>query len=299
MASIITYQQCPCCGSNNIKPQLVAKDYTVSNQSFDIWHCHNCTLRFTQNVPDETSIGAYYQSTNYVSHSDTQEGLINKLYHKVRKKTLIQKSELIFDACKVANGVLLDVGSGTGAFAQTMIEAGWKVTGLEPDDTARTVALNKFGLQLDDPKTLFDLTENTFDAITMWHVLEHVHNLHGYLEQYQKILKPEGKLVIAVPNYTSNDATSYQEYWAAYDVPRHLYHFSPESMTKLAALKGFKIEAYNPMWYDSFYVSMLSEQYKNGKGNLPKAVINGLLSNLKASKDNKLCSSVIYVMAKV
>ncbi len=299
MASIITYQQCPCCGSNNIKPQLVAKDYTVSNQSFDIWHCHNCTLRFTQNVPDEESIGGYYQSTNYVSHSDTQEGLINKLYHKVRKKTLIQKSELIIDACKTANGVLLDVGSGTGAFAQTMIEAGWKVTGLEPDDTARTVALNKFGLQLDDPKTLFDLTENTFDAITMWHVLEHVHNLHGYLEQYQKILKPEGKLVIAVPNYTSSDATSYQEYWAAYDVPRHLYHFSPESMTKLAALKGFKIEAYNPMWYDSFYVSMLSEQYKNGKGNLPKAVINGLLSNLKASKDNKLCSSVIYVMAKV
>ena len=299
MASIITYQQCPCCGSNNIKPLLVAKDYTVSNQSFDIWHCHNCTLRFTQNVPDEESIGGYYQSTNYVSHSDTQEGLINKLYHKVRKKTLIQKSELIIDACKTANGVLLDVGSGTGAFAQTMIEAGWKVTGLEPDDTARTVALNKFGLQLDDPKTLFDLTENTFDAITMWHVLEHVHNLHGYLEQYQKILKPEGKLVIAVPNYTSSDATSYQEYWAAYDVPRHLYHFSPESMTKLAALKGFKIEAYNPMWYDSFYVSMLSEQYKNGKGNLPKAVINGLLSNLKASKDNKLCSSVIYVMAKV
>jgi len=299
MASIITYQQCPCCGSNNIKPQLVAKDYTVSNQSFDIWHCNNCTLRFTQNVPDEESIGTYYQSTNYVSHSDTQEGLINKLYHKVRKKTLIQKSELIIDACKTANGVLLDVGSGTGAFAQTMIEAGWKVTCLEPDDTARTVALNKFGLQLDDPKTLFDLTENTFDAITMWHVLEHVHNLHGYLDQYKKILKPEGKLIIAVPNYTSSDATSYQEYWAAYDVPRHLYHFSPESMTKLAALKGFKIEAYNPMWYDSFYVSMLSEQYKNGKGNLPKAVINGLLSNLKASKDNKLCSSVIYVMAKV
>ena len=141
MASTITYQQCPCCGSNNIKPQLVAKDYTVSNQSFDIWHCHNCTLRFTQNVPDEESIGAFYQSTDYVSHSDTQEGLINKLYHKVRKKTLIQKSELIIDACKTTNGELLDVGSGTGAFAQTMIEAGWKVTGLEPDDTARTVAL--------------------------------------------------------------------------------------------------------------------------------------------------------------
>ena len=121
MASTITYQQCPCCGSKNIKPQLVAKDYTVSQESFDIWHCHNCTVRFTQNVPDEASIGAYYQSTNYVSHSDTHEGLINNLYHRVRNKTLLQKSELIIDACKTANGVLLDVGSGTGAFAQTMI----------------------------------------------------------------------------------------------------------------------------------------------------------------------------------
>jgi len=298
MASTITYKQCPCCGSNNIKPQLVAKDYTVSNQSFDIWHCHNCTVRFTQNVPDEDSIGSFYQSTNYVSHSDTHEGLINNLYHRVRKRTLLQKSELIIDACKTANGVLLDVGSGTGAFAQTMIEAGWKVTGLEPDETARTVAINKYGLQLDDPKILFDLPQNTFDAITMWHVLEHVHNLHGYLDQYQKILKPEGKLIIAVPNYTSSDATAYNEYWAAYDVPRHLYHFSPESMTKLADLKGFKIETYEPMWYDSLYVSMLSEKYKNGKGNLPMAVINGLISNLKASKNYKLCSSVIYVMSK-
>ena len=299
MASIITYQQCPCCGSTNIVQQLKAKDYTVSNKLFDIWHCNDCTLRFTQDVPDASSIGPYYQSTSYVSHSDTQEGLINKLYHRVRKTTLQNKKELIIDATKIPGGTLLDVGAGTGAFANTMQEAGWKVTGLEPDATARQVAINKFGLQMDDPERLFSLPAESLDVITMWHVLEHVHNLHGYLEQYHSILKSTGKLVIAVPNYTSTDASHYGELWAAYDVPRHLYHFSPASMERLAKLKGFKIEAYKPMWYDSFYVSMLSEQYKNGKGNLIKAFWNGLLSNLKASGNNKLCSSVIYVLAKV
>ena len=141
-----------------------------------------------------------------------------------------------------------------------MQEAGWKVTGLEPDATARQVAINKFGLQMDDPETLFSLPPDSLDVITMWHVLEHVHNLQGYLEKYYSILKSTGKLIIAVPNYTSHDATHYAEHWAAYDVPRHLYHFSPVSLERLAKLKGFKIEAYKPMWYDSFYVSMLSEQ---------------------------------------
>ena len=298
MASIITYQQCPCCNSSQIAPQLKAKDYTVSNAYFEIWECSNCTLRFTQNVPDEAGIGAFYQSTSYVSHSDTQEGFINKLYHRVRNITLGQKKDLIVDATKLSNGNLLDVGAGTGAFANTMQEAGWKVTGLEPDATARKVAIDKFGLFLNDPEELFSLQPNTLDVITMWHVLEHVHNLHDYLEKYFSILKENGKLIIAVPNYTSTDAAIYGEYWAAYDVPRHLYHFSPASMKQLAALKGFKIEAYNPMWFDSFYVSMLSEQYKTGKSNLIKAVWNGLMSNLKASGNNKLCSSVIYVMSK-
>jgi len=298
MSSLINYQHCPACGSQTISKKLSAVDYTVSKSSFDIWECTSCTLRFTQNIPTEDGIGAYYQSADYVSHSDTQEGIINKLYHAIRYITLQQKKKLIVKSTGLSKGNLLDLGAGTGAFANTMKEAGWVVTGLEPDETARKVAQNKLALTLDSPDKLFTLAASSFDVITMWHVLEHVHNLHGYLEQYFNILKPNGKLIIAVPNYTSRDAENYKEYWAAYDVPRHLYHFSPESMRQLAIAKGFKIEKHHPMWFDSFYVSMLSEKYKTGNQNLIDAAFNGLFSNLRALGNNSLCSSVIYTLSK-
>ncbi len=195
-------------------------------------------------------------------------------------------------------GNLLDVGAGTGAFANTMQQAGWKVTALEPDDIARENASNKYGLQLQSPENLFTLEASQFDAITMWHVLEHVHDLHAYLTQFEVILKPGGRLIIAVPNYTSYDAKAYKAFWAAYDVPRHLYHFSPKSMELLGNRKGFTLIDTKPMWFDSFYVSMLSEQYKNGSGNLIGALWNGMISNLKALGDKKKCSSVIYIFSK-
>jgi len=295
---LINYTQCPSCQSAQISKCLQAKDYTVSNETFEIWHCNQCTLRFTQDIPDAGSIGPYYQSTAYVSHSDTQEGLINKLYHIIRNRTLQTKKKLIVAASGLQKGVLLDVGAGTGAFSNTMQQAGWTVTGLEPDDTARKVAANKYQLTLQSPENLFKQSKESFDVITMWHVLEHVHDLQQYIETFHQILKADGTLIIAVPNYTSYDAKVYNEYWAAYDVPRHLYHFSPKSMEQLMAAKGFAVKAFKPMWFDSFYVSMLSEQYKSGKGNLLKAVWNGFLSNLKTIGNSKNCSSVIYVIKK-
>ncbi len=297
MDSIIHYQACPCCGSTNISTVLSAKDYTVSNETFTILECANCTLRFTQDVEDEQHIGKYYQSENYISHSDTKKGIINQLYHYVRGITLKNKFKIVCSNTKKTSGALLDIGAGTGAFANFMQHAKWTVTGLEPDDTARSVAYNKFKLELQPPSTLFNIPENQFDAITMWHVLEHVHNLNGYFEAFSKILKKNGKLFIAVPNYTSHDAANYQEHWAAYDVPRHLYHFSPKSIDLLAKKFGFSVTAIQPMWYDSFYISMISEQYKNGKGNLLKACIVGFISNLKTMIDSKKCSSIIYVMS--
>lgn len=296
--NLINYTSCPCCGSTAISPVLAVKDHTVSHSFFEVWHCDGCANRFTQLVPDSTAIGPYYQSSAYVSHSDTDKGLINRLYHRVRNYTLRAKRKLIREVTGKQQGSLLDVGAGTGAFANAMQQAGWAVTGLEPDETARKNALQKYGLQLESPEVLYRLPDARYDVITMWHVLEHVHDLHGYLEKIAALLKPEGKLVIAVPNYTSYDATVYQQYWAAYDVPRHLYHFSPAGMEQLAKTKGLSLEAVRPMWFDSFYVSMLSERYKNGRGNLVSALWNGLVSNIKAMGNKKKCSSVIYLFSR-
>ena len=295
---MIHYSGCPICSSNNIQEQLWAKDHTVSQKKFSIWQCNACTARFTQDVPEQDAIGAYYASENYISHSDTKKGIINSLYHLVRKRTLGSKRRLVINEAGMTKGTILDIGCGTGAFLNTMKEASWNITGLEPDDIARTKATELYAIHLQQSGKLFELAPASFNAITMWHVLEHVHELHAYIKQIAALLAPKGKLFIAVPNYTSKDATVYKEHWAAYDVPRHLYHFSPQSMETLLGQHGLKLTVVKPMWFDSFYVSMLSEQYKNGKGNIVKAIFNGFISNLAAWGNTRKCSSLIYVINK-
>jgi 2-polyprenyl-3-methyl-5-hydroxy-6-metoxy-1,4-benzoquinol methylase len=292
---MIFYDACPCCGQKNITSALSAEDYTVSHERFEIRECKDCTIRFTQNIPGVNEIGLYYQSENYISHSDTNEGIINKLYHKVRNHTLIQKRNVVEKITAKPTGNVLDVGCGTGAFLHTMQRSGWEITGLEPDATARKKAKELYNLNLYNSEKLFSLPPESFDAITMWHVLEHVHELHNYIKKLKELLKPGGKLFIAVPNYTSYDAKVYKEFWAAYDVPRHLYHFSPASMYKLLSEYNMQVDMIKPMWYDSFYVSMLSEKYKTGKSNILRAFIVGAISNLKALFDKEKCSSVIYI----
>ena len=307
MSQLIHYTNCPVCGSTDIHNVLSAKDYTVSSETFTIAECNACTLRFTQHVPDAASISPYYKSENYISHTNTSKGLINRLYQSVRKRTLKQKRKLVEKATGVQTGSLLDVGSGTGAFANEMKQAGWQVTALEPDEDARKVGKELYNIDLTDISQFYQLPASSYDAITMWHVLEHVHDLQGYIAKLKSLLKENGKLFIAVPNYTSKDAAVYKEHWAAYDLPRHLYHFSPQSMQVLVEKHGLKIIEYKPMWYDSFYVSVLSSKYKNarlndkvgqGKTNLFASFFNGFRSNLKAIGDVKRCSSVIYIIEK-
>ena len=292
---MIEYKSCPNCGSGDISYILSAKDNTVSGEEFEIWECKNCSIRFTQNIPDQENIARYYQSEKYISHSDTNEGLVNKLYHLVRKRTLLKKQNLVEHSTKKKHGSILDLGAGTGAFLNTMQLAGWDSVGLEPDTTARKKARELYGLNLKESNELFSLASDNFDAITLWHVLEHVHQLHEYVIKFRELLKKDGKLFIAVPNFTSKDAATYKKYWAAYDVPRHLYHFSPKSMEILLNTHGFILEKIQPMWYDSVYVSMLSEKYKTGKANNFNALINGVASNLNAFFDNSKCSSLIYI----
>lgn len=292
------FLECIACGSEDVLHAVTCTDNTVSKESFQIWGCKRCSFRYTQKVPDELNIGRYYQSDDYVSHSDTKKGLINRLYHLARTITLSSKRKLVEKVTGIKHGSLLDYGAGTGAFANAMKKAGWKVTGLEPDEAARQMAKLNYDISLQPSTDLQQLPTNNFDTITLWHVLEHVHQLHNTLELLERSLKPSGKLVIAVPNYTSFDAQYYKAFWAAYDVPRHLYHFSPYSMELLLNKMGFVLDNTYPMWFDSFYVSMLSEKYKNEKNNYLHAFWIGLQSNWKALSDPKKCSSVIYVFRK-
>lgn len=298
MHQAIHYTNCPVCGSGDIKNVVSAKDFTATGESFPIAECAACSLRFTQNVPDAASISPYYKSENYISHTNTSKGLINRLYQWVRKKTLRKKSRLIIRTTGIHKGQLLDIGSGTGGFVNEMKQQGWQVTGLEPDKDARQLAKHLYKVELLDMDQLFQARKDSYDAITLWHVLEHVHELQAYVQQIKSLLKKEGKLFIAVPNYTSKDAAIYQEFWAAYDVPRHLYHFSPRSMAVLMEKNGLKLLQHLPMWYDSFYISLLSSKYKKGKTLFFTAALNGMRSNLIALGDVQRCSSVIYIIGK-
>jgi SAM-dependent methyltransferase len=296
--ALIHHTSCPSCSSEELRPVLDAVDHTVSRETFAIWECRRCGLRFTQDVPDAGSIGPYYHSEDYISHSNTDRGVVNRLYHSVRRLTLADKRRLIQSATRRKQGRLLDIGAGTGAFAGYMQENGWEVTGLEPEAVARERALADHKVQLLDMDQLSSLTADSYDAITLWHVLEHVHDLHPYLERLKALVGKSGRIFIAVPNYTSYDAAVYGPSWAAYDVPRHLYHFSPDAMESLLSRHGLQLQYSHPMWYDSFYISMISEKYRNGKGNLPAAVYRGLISDIKAFVDKAKCSSLIYVAAK-
>jgi SAM-dependent methyltransferase len=293
---MIHYEQCPLCSSSKLKFVFNVKDHTVSGKEFAVWECNDCTLRFTQDVPGQEEIGPYYQSEDYISHTETKKGFINSAYHAVRKFTLQQKKNLVIRRTGLNKGKILDIGCGTGAFLEVMQSAGWLAHGLEPDEGARSTAMKR-GVTVSPSAELFNLP-GSFDAVTMWHVLEHVHHLHKYMETIRSLLQPGGVLFIAVPNYTSADASEYGQFWAAYDVPRHLYHFSPLAMEKLVKVHGLEIVEQVPMWFDSFYVSMLSEKYRSGMNGHVSALWQGLRSNASALGETGKCSSVIYVIKK-
>ncbi len=294
----ITYKVCPLCHSNDINAAFSVQDFTVSQEQFIIFNWNSCTARFTQGIPSQAQIGDYYKSNNYISHSDTKEGLVSKLYHSVRNITLKSKRNLVNKFTQNKKGNLLDIGAGTGAFAFTMQQNGWKTTALEPDNTAVEVAQLKYKLALQPLENLQQLPNKEFNAVTLWHVLEHVHDVQAYFKKFGELLATNGTLFIAVPNYTSFDADWFKEFWAAYDVPRHLYHFSPTSMQHLAEKHGFSIVKQKRMWFDSFYVSMLSTQYQSKKINYLIAILVGVCSTVASIFHKEKCSSLIYILQK-
>jgi 2-polyprenyl-3-methyl-5-hydroxy-6-metoxy-1,4-benzoquinol methylase len=289
-------QACPICGNAAYNPFLECKDHSVSRETFTIVQCNDCGFRFTNPRPEEDRIGEYYKSEDYVSHSNTSKGLINTAYQFVRKYTLRRKLALI--SSLVTKGRLLDIGCGTGEFLAVCKEAGWNVSGIEPSKEAREQAIQNHQLEVHNEDKLSEYANESFDMITMWHVLEHVPKLQERIRDIKRLLKKGGILVVAVPNCASGDALHYKEYWAAYDVPRHLYHFRPNDIQKVFEEKEMKVVDMLPMKFDSFYVSMLSEKYLHGKQRIFHALWRGLLSNLSASRKGTTYSSQIYIIKK-
>jgi 2-polyprenyl-3-methyl-5-hydroxy-6-metoxy-1,4-benzoquinol methylase len=288
-------ENCPVCGKSEFKNFLVVQDKSVSQESFVIVACENCGFKFTNPRPDTSNIGSYYESEDYISHSNTSKGIINKAYQIVRSIAIKDKVELVNSLSP--KGKILDYGCGTGFFLSACKNDGWEVEGFEPNDTARKQAEETLGQPLE--KVSFGKFEqNSFDVITLWHVLEHVHTLNETFQQLRNLLKPEGIMLIAVPNADSLDAKKYGENWAAYDVPRHLYHFNQATMKRLLKKHKMDLLHVKPMKYDAYYVSMLSEKYKAGKSNMISSVLNGFKSNTYASKNNNDYSSLIYIARK-
>jgi 2-polyprenyl-3-methyl-5-hydroxy-6-metoxy-1,4-benzoquinol methylase len=294
-------EDCPVCGSSNLRDKLQVQDKSVSQEMFTIVQCQDCEFQFTNPRPDAAHIGKYYESDAYVSHNSGAQGLINRVYNVARFFTVRRKVALITKLNGGRAGQLLDYGCGTGHFLAGAKKAGWQVTGLEPNARARQDAAERVGQPIQEPTALTKLAPNSFDTITLWHVLEHVHALHGTLDELIAALKPGGKLLIAVPNVESLDAQHYRQDWAAYDVPRHLYHFSTSTMRRLLTRHNLATQQVMSLPLDAYYISMLSERNRSPeRAGGPLVVLKaGYLSNQYAEQHDGQYSSLLYVAERL
>ena len=288
--------QCPACHENDLFSVFPSKDYVVTGELFDILECSHCRLRITNPFPDEKEIGRYYESGAYLPHSEEFTGTVNSLYGHVQHLMLYRKRKLVESLTGGSNGTLFDVGCGAGAFLNEMNHAGWDVNGVDSNERARETAHKKYGIQVYSPDDWFARGGLKADVITFWHSLEHIHNLDGYLNGIRSDLKEKGFLLIAIPNYESYDGRYYQSRWAAYDAPRHLYHFTYGSLNILLQRYGLMIVTLRRLPFDSFYISMLSE--KNREGSLARGLWVGLRSYLQSLSDPKRSSSIVYIVTK-
>lgn len=293
---MITITSCPICGNKEFKPHLTCGDYSISKETFNILQCLKCTFTLTSPRPDTEEIGKYYQSDIYISHHANKGGIIPWIYRTIRDIQFVNKTNIIkkHTAGKIS---ILDIGCGTGTFLDYCKKLNWCGVGVEPDQDARESSKEK-------DITVYDLaflnnSDEKYNVITMWHVLEHVHDLDGRMKQLSRLIKDNGIVIIAVPNYKAYDSNIYKSFWAAYDLPRHLSHFSIDTISTLFHNNEFKLVEIIPMKYDSYYVSIKSEEYigTNKIIGFIKGAINGLISNIKARKNNEY-SSLIYVFKK-
>ena len=288
--------KCPWCGSNKAQINLWLKDEFLTKKDFHICECLNCGLLYTMPRPSKEKIGAYYKSDEYYSHQENKKGFVPRLYEAIKKINLKHKFRLASRDLPV--GKLLDIGCGVGDFLHIAEHKGWQCTGVEPSEEAREIARQRIKGDLLYSEDLEQLPDQSFDLITMWHVLEHVDDLKWQVAQLQRLIKPNGRIVIAVPNYRSYDGRFYNAYWAAYDVPRHLNHFNKTVLTKIFKTSGLSLVSMDKLVWDAYYISFMSEQYKHHFMPLVRGVFRGLVSNAKARRSGEW-SSLVYVFRPI
>jgi len=293
---MILLDKCPVCLNKNLVNKLSCTDHTTSKEKFTIVSCETCDFTFTNPRPKDESLGEYYKSEMYISHTNSDKGLFNWMYQTVRRYAIRTKLTLLKSV--INSGYHLDIGCGTGEFLNACQQTGFKAEGVEPSKLAREQAINNYNLSVSENTNLEQFKDDTFDSISMWHVLEHVPNLIKTITEFKRILNKNGKAIIAVPNHKSWDSSYYSEFWAAWDVPIHLWHFSKETIKLLFNKNGFKLIKTKPMLFDSFYVSLLSEEFKTGKKKFISGFFIGIISNIIGLFTKRGCSSTIYVFEK-
>ena len=287
--------KCPWCGSENAQLHLELKDLFLTQEQFKILECKDCGLLYTTPRPNKEEIGSYYKSDEYYSHQENMEGFIPKVYEKV--KTINLKNKYHIAAEETTKGKILDIGCGVGDFLHTMEQQGWDCTGVEPSEDAKAIARKRIKAQLLSSEEQENLSEGSFDVITMWHVLEHVDALRWQIQQLYRLCKPGGRIIIALPNYKSYDGQYYKAEWAAYDVPRHLNHFDQKTLINLFEENEMKHVKTKKLYWDAFYISYMSEKYRHNSLPLVRGVFRGIISNLKARRTGEW-SSLVYVFER-
>jgi len=265
MMTLFTFNSCPLCDSPRIDLFCACRDNLTRRGEFTIFSCEDCGFRFTNPYPSADDIHVFYESDDYTPTTNTTRGLLNKGYHLARRVMLRAKLRLVRRLSGLATGKLLDIGCGTGEFLATMKQGGWEVQGVEPFDSARDSAVARFNIPVTDLAGQSLLSNNAYDVITLWHVLEHAHDIHQSMSEISRLLKPGGLVLIGIPNCASWDAEFYGSHWAAYDTPRHLHHFTPDTLRRLAERHGFRVTAIHPLLFDPIYIPLLTEKERPGK----------------------------------
>ena len=271
------------------KTHIEVVDYFLTKEKFKIQKTSVPGLLKTTPTPTKEDIIKYYKSERYISHNSRKTGLFFFFYRFLRSINFYVKYRFLSSTKNNQN--VLDFGSGEGYFLNKLQKKGIKACGVDSSETPSLTSVYKsiFAEQLNNQK---------FSHITAWHSIEHVHDLEKTISRMYDLLDEKGTIIVGVPNYLSFDARYYKRFWAAYDVPRHLWHFDKKSLKEVFENKGFRLVKSSPMILDAYYVSLLSESYKKSTLKILKSIFVGTISNALALF-TKEYSSNIFVFTKL